>query len=129
MQLESNLDSLIKTKLDEKLEAITSFRESFINEQSVTISKISESYSDRVNKSSPQLADFCRIIQEAKNEELLQQREREVLAQNIIIHGFPEATKVTEGGEENINHANELLNILQVVQLLNQLHGLENAMK
>ena len=89
-----------------------------MKEQSVTISKICKSYCDSVNKNSPQSAeqsmDFRRIIQETKNEELLQQRELDARAKNIIIHGFQESTKKNEGNEEDRNIVNELLNIHEV---------------
>ena len=49
--------------------------------------------------------DFRQIMRETKNEELVQQRQREAWAQNIVIHGFPEEADTQEGNiEADINY-------------------------
>ena len=44
-----------------------------------------------------QVQDFRKIIEEARNEELVQMKECEARAQNVIIHGLPEEAKSLEG--------------------------------
>ena len=108
LQLEYKLENLIGSKLDEKMHAMTTFNRSFndtIKEQNATIHMISQSYSDSVKRTFPtaeQNMDFRQIIRDTKNEELVQLREREARKNNIIIHGFPEASEGPEGNNEDI---------------------------
>ena len=51
--------------------------------------------------------DFKRIICEAENEKLVQDKEREARARNLIIHGIPEQTEPEESKDTEI--VNELL--------------------
>ena len=77
---------------------------------------ISQSYADSAKEKQPKAipTDFRQIIEETKNEERLQEREREVRARNIIIHGFKEAENNNEAKEEDNNTIKELLNILEL---------------
>ena len=52
-------------------------------------------------------------MQEHKNEELIQQKEREARVQNIVIHGFPEPSD-PQGNEEDKKIIGELLCIIEV---------------
>ena len=82
------------------------------------INKVSESYADSVrrsNSTSEPTMDFRQIMRETKNEELVQQRQREARAQNIVIHGFPEENDTQEGNiEADTNTIKELLKIIEV---------------
>ena len=82
------------------------------------INKVSESYADSVrrsNSTSEPTMDFRQIMRETKNEELVQQRQREARAQNIVIHGFPEENDTQEGNiEAGTNTIKELLKIIEV---------------
>ena len=79
---------------------------------------VSESYADSVrrsNSTSEPTMDFRQIMRETKNEELVQQRQREARAQNIVIHGFPEENDTQEGNiEADTNTIKELLKIIEV---------------
>ena len=52
-------------------------------------------------------------MQEHKNEELVQQKEREARVQNIVGHGFPEPSGPPSNGEDK-KIIGELLCIIQV---------------
>ena len=52
-------------------------------------------------------------MQEHKNEELVQQKEREARVQNIVVHGFPEPSG-PQGNEEDWKIIGELLCIIEV---------------
>ena len=58
--------------------------------------------------------DFRQIIRDTKNEELVQIREREARKDNIIIHGFLEASEGPVGNNEDIQTIKELLNVIEV---------------
>ena len=51
---------------------------------------------------------------ETKNEELVQQQEREDRAKNIIVHGCPEAVVIQEVKEDDNTYVKELLQIIGV---------------
>ena len=93
LKLETKLESLINSKIDEKMAEISTFSET-IKKQGDTLNKISQSYSDSIKEvqaSARTQMDLRQIMQETRNEELVQEREREARAKNIIIHGFNEA--------------------------------------
>ena len=112
---ETKLVKLIDTKLDEKMEKVLLFGES-MKQQNDTLNKISQSYADSAKEKQPKTipTDFRQIIEETKNEERLQEREREVRARNVIIHGSKEAENNDEAKEEDNNTIKELLNILEL---------------
>ena len=64
----------------------------------MTLSIISKSYSQSVQGKILTLAqtDFRQIIQDKKNEELIQEIQREARSKNISIHGFLEAPDMKE---------------------------------
>ena len=100
------------------MEAINNFGES-IKRQNVTLSKLSQTYSDCAKKSLPASEPrviFREVLRETKNEELIQERERESRAKNIIIHGFPETdyTDIEKEKEDNTKLVNGLLDTLQL---------------
>ena len=66
------------------------------------------------NTTETQGVNFRQIIQESKNEELVQQQEREARSQNFIIHGFSESPETQEGNDEDSNTIGELLGIIEV---------------
>ena len=66
------------------------------------------------NTTETQGVNFRQIIQESKNEELVQQKEREARSQNFIIHGFSESPETQEGNDEDCNTIGELLGIIEV---------------
>ena len=76
-----------------------------------------ESYSESVSPSLPsttsQCVDFRKIMQEHKNEEHVQQKEREARVQNIVVHGFPEPSG-PQDNEEDKKIIGELLCIIEV---------------
>ena len=95
-----NLEKLITSKFqcleDKNDRAITQkLAESYkiINDQ---VKKVNESYSEGVEQSLPaatlqqQSIDFRQIMQEQKNEDLVQDKERETRALNIVIHCLTE---------------------------------------
>ena len=54
-------------------------------------------------------------MRETKNEELVQQRQREARAQNIVIHGLPEEADTQEGNiEADTNTIKRLFRIIEV---------------
>ena len=67
------------------------------------VHKASVSYSACVQGTSTSAGtpEFRQIMRETKNEELVQQQEREVRAKNIIIHGCPEAVVIQEVKEDD----------------------------
>ena len=73
------------------------------------INKVSESYADSVKRSQLLNRLWTQIMRETKNEELVQQRQREVRTQNIVIHGFPKETDIQEGNIEADNNSIEEL--------------------
>ena len=93
-QLESKIESIIESKLGEKMNTLITFNKS-IQEQCDTLNKASVSYSASVQGTSvsagAQSLDFRQIMRETKHEELVQQQEREVRSKNIINHGCSEA--------------------------------------
>ena len=78
LRLESKLEGLIKNKIDEKMIEIKNFDET-LKKHSETLSIISKSYSQSVQGKIPKRAqiDFRQVIQGIKNEELIQERQRE----------------------------------------------------
>ena len=89
-----------------------------IQEQCDTLNKASVSYSACVQGTSTsaitQSLEFRQIMRETKNEELVQQQEREVRAKNIIIHGCPEAAVIQEVKEDDNTYVKELLQIIGI---------------
>ena len=61
-----------------------------------------------------QVFDLRKIINETKSEELVQQKERQASAQNIIIHGLPEEPDTPEGKEADIRTIKEILDAIEV---------------
>ena len=53
-------------------------------------------------------------MREQRNEELVQQREREARAKNIIIHGFQESSGANEEKEADSKRILQLTDILEV---------------
>ena len=111
-QHESKLESIIETKLGEKMNTLITFNKS-IQEQCDTLNKASVSYSARVQGSSVSAGahslDFRQRMRETKNEELVQQQERGVRTKNIIIHACSEESVIQESKEEDNNFVKELL--------------------
>ena len=78
--MESKLERLIDTKLEKKIDATNLYNEVF---QQLPHKKIKK-YSDVIKG----LMDFRQIMQEARNEEKVEEREKEKRSKNFIIHGF-----------------------------------------
>ena len=77
------------------------------------MNQLSETYADSIKKNlkpNEQVFDLRKVINETKNEELMQQKECEAHAQNIIIHGLPEEPDTPEGKEADIRTIKEILN-------------------
>ena len=55
--------------------------------------------------------DLRQIMQETRNEELVEEREREARAKNIIVHGFTETGDTNDDVNNNIK---ELFSILEI---------------
>ena len=81
------------------------------------------------NTTETQGVNFRQIIQESKNEELVQQKEREARSQNFIIHGFSESPETQEGNGEDSNTIGELLGIIEVEAIPESITRLGSAMK
>ena len=94
--MEIHIDQTISKKLAENQKNIDE-----------KIKQVSESYADSVNRSSQLLNRLWtsgKLCERQKNEELVQQKEREARAQNIVIHGLPEEADTQEGNiEADIN--------------------------
>ena len=88
LRLESKLEGLIKNKIDEKMIEIKNFDET-LKKYNETLSIISKSYSQSVYKVTYQQElklNSGKVIQETKNEELIQEKQRDARSKNIIIH-------------------------------------------
>ena len=116
-QLESKIESIIESKLGEKMNTLITFNKS-IQEQCDTLNKASVSYSASVQVTSvsagAQSLDFRQIMRETKHEELVQQQEREVRSKNIINHGCSEAPVIQESKAEDNYFVKELFRIMGV---------------
>ena len=81
------------------------------------MNQMSETYADSIKKNlnpDEQVFDLRKIFNETKSEELVQQKEREARAQNIIIHGLPEEPDTPEGEEADIRTIKEILDAIEV---------------
>ena len=75
------------------------FAENYSN-LNTKITEVSQSYANTIKQNvapNKQVQDFRKIIEETRNEELIQMKEREARAQNVIIHGLPEEANSLEG--------------------------------
>ena len=75
------------------------FAENYSN-LNTKITEVSQSYANTIKQNvapNKQVQDFRKIIEETRNEELVQMKEREARAQNVIIHGLPEEANSLEG--------------------------------
>ena len=92
------------------------FAENYSN-LDMKITEVSQSYADTMKQNatpSEQVQDFRKIIEETKNEELVQKKEREARSQNVIIHGLPEEANTPEGKEADKKTIKEFLEIIDV---------------
>ena len=105
--LEDKIDRTITQKLAESYK--------IINDQ---VKKVNESYSKDVKQSLPattlqqQSIDFRQIMQEQKNEDLVQEKERETRALNIVIHGLTEPS-VPNAVTDDKKNVDDFLAIIQ----------------
>ena len=116
IRLESKLEDLINSKIDDKMIEMKNFDET-LKKQNETLSIISKSYSESVQGkiATRTPIDFRQVMQETKNEELIQGRQREARSKNIIIHGFPEAPGgMNESLDSDITTIKELLAVLEL---------------
>ena len=118
---ESNFEKMIL----EKLEGIENRIDDTISKKlaenyknfDAKIDQVSESYADSIKqniKPNEQVVDFRKIMEDTKNEELVQQKEREARAHNVIIHGLPEEADSTDGKEGDMTTINEFLTNIEV---------------
>ena len=86
--MESKLERLIDTKLDKKIDATNLYNVNIKEQQSVSATATQEKkiYSDIIKG----LMNFRQIMQEARNEEKVEEREKEKRSKNFIIHGLDE---------------------------------------
>ena len=83
------------------------------------MNEVSETYADNMKRNLKPVAppvNFRQILLESKNEDLIQQKEREVRSSNIIIHGLPESTTDTQ--EEGNNDDTTIKELLGNIELL-----------
>ena len=116
IRLESKLEDLINSKIDDKMIEMKNFNET-LKKQNETLSIISKSYSESVQGkiATRTPIDFRQVMQETKNEELIQGRQREAHSKNIIIHSFPEAPGgMNESLDSDITTIKELLAALEL---------------
>ena len=95
MHMESKVESLIESKLGEKIEEISAFNEN--NKTTTTSVRKAAKYS-QISRGT---GDFREIIQEARNEEKVQEKEQEKRLNNFIIHGLDEKGKTIDEIKEN----------------------------
>ena len=115
-KLEIKMEGLIKShKVEEKLKEITNVNET-IKKQNETLNQSSKSYAQNEKqwKVPTKSMDFRRIMQETKNEELIEERQRDARAKNIIIHGLRETPNLAEEKEEDEKVIKELLQTLEI---------------
>ena len=86
--MESKLERLIGTKLNKKIDATNLYNENIKEQESVSATTTQENkkYSDIIEGP----MDFRQIMQEARNEEKVEEREKEKRRKNFIIHGLEE---------------------------------------
>ena len=84
-EMESKLERLIDTKLDKKIDATNLYNEN-IEEHYHTTTRENKKYSDIIKGP----MDFRQIMQEARNEEKVEEREKEKRSKNFIIHRLEE---------------------------------------
>ena len=104
--IEDRIDQSISKKFEENYKNIDA-----------KMNAVSESYANTIKrnlKPIEQAPNFRQILQEMKNEDLAQQKEREVGASNIIIHGLQETDDTIEGREEDFKIIKELLEAIEV---------------
>ena len=114
-KLEIKMEGLIKSQVEEKLKEITNVNET-IKKQNETLNQISKSYAqnEKQRKAATKSMDFRQIMQETKNEELIEERQRDARAKNIIIHGLRETPNLAEEKEEDEKVIKELLQTLEI---------------
>ena len=88
-QMESKLERLIDTKLDKKIDATNLYNIKEQESVSATTTQENKKYSDIIKGP----MDFRQIMQEARNEEKVEEREKEKRSKNFIIHGLEENGK------------------------------------
>ena len=88
IQIESKLEELIDNKLDKKMDEINTLSENFKEQAHASVITTLEkrTYSDALQDPK----DFRQILQQTRNEERVEEREKEKRSKNFIIHGLAE---------------------------------------
>ena len=84
------------------------------------MNEVGESYANTMKhnlKTNAEPPNFRRILQESKNEELAQRKERDARASNIIIFNLPENNETAESKKDDLEIVKELLVAIEVTSL------------
>ena len=88
--MESKLEKNIESKLDKKMEAITSLNKNFKGQSIATAETIAEGKTFSEVLKEPKETDLRKIMQEARNDERVEEIKKERRSKNYIIHGLEE---------------------------------------
>ena len=88
--MESKLEKIIESKLDKKMEAITSLNKNFKGQSIATAETIAEGKTFSEVLKEPKETDLRKIMQEARNDERVEEIKKERRSKNYIIHGLEE---------------------------------------
>ena len=80
--METNLEAIVENKLDEKMTSITAISEHHNRQDRNTNTGNKNNYAAALKKTE----DFRLIMEEAKNEEIIEHRGNERRAKNFIVH-------------------------------------------
>ena len=113
--LESKVENLIKTKIDEKMEEMSNKFEALAQIPD-KINKNCETFKDALTKNLPltnPTNDFKAVMIESRNEQLAQAQQIKLRSKNIIIHGVKEDAEEKQD-EADKDFVNNLLTILRL---------------
>ena len=89
-EMESKLEIIIESKLDKRMEAITTLNKNFKGQSIVTAETIAEGKTFSEVLKEPKETDLRKIMQGARNDERVEEREKERRSGHFIIHGLEE---------------------------------------